>query len=173
MLTASGLNEVFVWQIVILACIMLLPLLLRERPGERLLPWTSGTTQLKPSESLSDSGGVLFRRLGRAFSLRSTVIAGLIGLGMFIANGALGPVLQVFYQEDLGWARTDYTDNSGGWGVFMGLAGAMGGGFLADRFGAKRIIAVGTIGLGVCYLAFGAMSPDVVGAGWFAWSSRT
>ncbi len=171
-LTAGGLNGVFVWQVVILACIMLLPLLLRERPGERLLPWTSGSTQLKPSESLSDSVEVLFRRLGRAFSLRSTVIAGLIGLGMFIANGALGPVLQVFYQEDLGWARTDYTDISGGWGVFMGLAGAMGGGFLADRFGAKRIIAVGTIGLGVCYLAFGAMSPDVVGAGWFAWSSK-
>jgi MFS-type transporter involved in bile tolerance (Atg22 family) len=81
-------------------------------------------------------------------------------------------VLQVFYQEDLGWKRTDYTDISGGWGVFMGLAGAMGGGFLADLFGAKRIIAIGSIGLGICYLGFAAMSPDEFGAGWFSWESR-
>lgn len=171
-LTSSGLVGVFTWQIVILSAIMLLPLLLRERPGERLLPWTKGSMQLKPSEALSDSVAVLFRRLGKAFSLRSSLIAGAIGLGMFIANGALGPVLQVFYQEDLGWARTDYTDISGGWGVFMGLAGAMGGGFLADLFGAKRIIAVGTIGLGICYAGFSAMSPDVFGAGWFSWESK-
>ncbi|MDG2200540.1 MAG: MFS transporter [Phycisphaerales bacterium] len=171
-LTSEGLSGVFVWQIMILSGIMLLPLLLRERAGERLLPWTKGSIQLKPSEALSNSAMILFRRLGKAFSLKSTLIAGAIGLGMFIANGALGPVLQVFYQEDLGWKRTDYTDISGGWGVFMGLAGAMGGGFLADLFGAKRIIAIGSIGLGICYLGFAAMSPDEFGAGWFSWESR-
>ena len=171
-LTSEGLSGVFVWQIVILSGIMLLPLLLRERAGERLFPWTKGSIQLKPSEALSNSAMILFRRLGKAFSLKSTLIAGAIGLGMFIANGALGPVLQVFYQEDLGWERTDYTDISGGWGVFMGLAGAMGGGFLADLFGAKRIIAIGSIGLGICYLGFAAMSPDEFGAGWFSWESK-
>ena len=171
-LTSEGLSGVFVWQIMILSGIMLLPLLLRERAGERLLPWTKGSIQLKPSEALSNSAMILFRRLGKAFSLKSTLIAGAIGLGMFIANGALGPVLQVFYQEDLGWKRTDYTDISGGWGVFMGLAGAMGGGFLADLFGAKRIIAIGSIGLGICYLGFAAMSPDEFGAGWLSWESR-
>lgn len=171
-LTWGGLPGVFMWQIAILSGIMLLPLLLRERAGERLLPWTPGSIQLKPSEALSKSTMILFRRLGKAFSLRSTLIAGAIGLGMFIANGALGPVLQVFYLEDLGWERTEYTDISGGWGVFMGLAGAMGGGFLADLFGAKRIIAVGTIGLGACYLGFGAMAPDAFGSGWFSWESK-
>lgn len=171
-LTWGGLQMVFMWQIAILSAIMFLPLLLRERAGERLLPWTRGSIQLKPSEALSKSAVLLFRRLGKAFSLRSTLIAGVIGLCMFIANGALGPVLQVFYLEDLGWERTEYTDISGGWGVFMGLAGAMGGGFLADLFGAKRIIAVGSIGLGICYLGFGAMAPDVLGTGWFSWESK-
>ncbi|MDG1898966.1 MAG: MFS transporter, partial [Phycisphaerales bacterium] len=171
-LTSEGLAGVFMWQIVILSGIMLLPLLLRERSGERLLPWTKGSIQLQPGEVLSKSALMLFRRLGKAFSLRSTQLAGAIGLCMFIANGALGPVLQVFYIEDLGWQRTDYTDISGGWGVFLGLAGAMGGGFLADLFGAKRIIAFGSIGLGICYLAFAAMAPDVFGSGWFSWESR-
>ena len=171
-LTTSGLDGVFVCQTLILSAILIVPLLFRERAGEKLLPWTRGTVQLETAQAVSKSITVLFRRLGRAFSLRASIIAGFIGFTMFIANGALGPILQVFYQKDLGWARTDYTDISGGYGVFLGLAGAMGGGFLADAFGAKRIIAFGTIFLGFAYLAFAAMDPELLGFGWFSWNSK-
>jgi len=170
-LTSSGLDGVFAYQALILAAILCIPLFLRERAGEKLLPWTRGEVQSETAAAVSRSIKVLFQRLGKAFSLRSSLLAGSIGLGMFIANGALGPILQVFYQQDLGWSRTDYTDISGGYGVFLGLAGAMGGGFLADAFGAKRIIAFGTICLGLTYLAFAAMDPDLLGSGWFSWTS--
>ncbi|MBM44250.1 MAG: hypothetical protein CMJ36_04470 [Phycisphaerae bacterium] len=170
-LTSSGLDGVFACQVLILLAILCVPLFLRERAGEKLLPWTRGEVQGETAAAISSSIKVLFQRLGRAFSLRASILAGLIGLGMFIANGALGPILQVFYQQELGWARTDYTDISGGYGVFLGLAGAMGGGFLADAFGAKRIIAIGTICLGLNYLAFAAMDPEFLGWGWFSWTS--
>lgn len=172
-LSVGGLSSVFFWQMVLLTVILLFPLLLRERAGERLLPWTKGSVQLKATEQLADSAVVLFRRLGRAFSLRSTLLAGVIGLVMFIASGALGPMMQVLLLQDLGWDRVALTDIDGGYGVFLGLAGAVCGGLLADAWGAKRVVAIGAIGLGVCYLSFALMSPDMVGAGWFSWTSTS
>ena len=132
----GGLSSVFFWQTMMLTGILLLPLLLRERAGERLLPWTRGSVQLKQSEQLSSSAMLLFRRLARAFSLRSTIFAGIIGLTMFIASGALGPVMQVLLLQDLGWDRVALTDIDGGYGVFLGIVGAVSGGILADVFGA-------------------------------------
>ena len=172
-LSVGGLSSVFFWQMVLLTVILLFPLLLRERAGERLLPWTKGSVQLKATEQLADSAVVLFRRLGRAFSLRSTLLAGVIGLVMFIASGALGHMMQVLLLQDLGWDRVALTDIDGGYGVFLGLAGAVCGGLLADAWGAKRVVAIGAIGLGVCYLSFALMSPDMVGAGWFSWASTS
>jgi PAT family beta-lactamase induction signal transducer AmpG len=167
----GGLPSVFFWQTMMLTGILLLPLLLRERAGERLLPWTRGSVQLKQSEQLSSSAMLLFRRLARAFSLRSTIFAGIIGLTMFIASGALGPVMQVLLLQDLGWDRVALTDIDGGYGVFLGIVGAVSGGILADVFGAKRIIAVGAVGLGMCYITFALMSPDVTPVGWISWHS--
>ena len=167
----GGFETVFIVQVAILVAISMFPLFIRERAGERLLPWTAGSVQLKPAEALSSSIMVLFKRLGLAFSLRSTIIAGFIGLTMFIASGALGPIMQVLLQQDLGWEREALSDIEGGYGVFLGLAGAMIGGFLADFFGAKWIIGVGSVLLGICYMSFALMSPDVLGSGWFAWDS--
>ena len=171
--TTGELNTVFVWQAVLLVGILFFPLLLRERAGERLLPWTKGSVQLKATEELADSALVLFRRLGRAFSLRSTLLAGIIGLTMFIASGALGPMMQVLLLQDLGWDRVALTDIDGGYGIFLGIAGAVAGGLLADAWGPKWVIAIGAVGLGLCYLAFALMSPDMIGAGWFSWESSS
>ncbi|MDG2292563.1 MAG: MFS transporter [Phycisphaerales bacterium] len=167
----GGLATVFFWQTTMLTAILLLPLLLRERAGERLLPWTKGAVQLKQSEQLAHSAMLLFRRLAKAFSLRSTIFAGIIGLTMFIASGALGPMMQVLLLQDLGWDRVALTDIDGGYGVFLGIAGAVFGGVLADAVGAKRIIAIGAIGLGLCYITFALMSPDIAPAGWISWHS--
>ena len=170
-LSHGGLPTVFLCQSVLLCGILLFPLLLRERAGERLLPWTKGSVQLKATEQLADSVLVLFRRLGRAFSLRSTLLAAVIGFTMFIASGALGPVMQVLLLQDLGWDRVQLTDIDGGYGVFLGIAGAVCGGLLADTVGAKWVIGTGAVVLGLCYLSFAAMSPDMIGAGWFSWAS--
>lgn len=172
-LVHSNFDMVFIVQIGMLVFISFFPLLLRERPGERLLPWTAGSAQSSSGEVISRSMLLLFKRLGRAFSLRSTIIAGLIGLLLFIGSGALGPITQVLLLQDLGWEQVAYTDIDGFYGVILSLTGAMLGGFLADLYGAKRIIAFGTICLGLSYLCFGLMSPDFMGQGWFSWNTTS
>jgi len=164
----TGLSLAFTIQIALLIAIMIFPLLLRERTGEKLLPWTKGTSQLKPSEALADNAFKLFGYLKKAFSLRATILTGVIGLFMFIAGGVLSPITKVLFIKDLGWERIQLTDIEGGYGVICGLAGAMIGGILADKFGPKRVATAGSIVLATLYATFGLSSPDS-GILWFDW----
>jgi MFS transporter, PAT family, beta-lactamase induction signal transducer AmpG len=171
MVSVDGLGIAFTIQIFMLGGIMLFPLLLRERAGEKLLPWTKGSSQLSLDQQMAHSIMQLFGFLKRAFSLRSTLLAGAIGLTIFIAGGILSPITNVLFIQDLGWTRTEFTDINGGYGVFLGLAGAIAGGFLADRFGPKKIASIGCVVLALSYATFGLSSPDS-GVLWFDWTNR-
>lgn len=171
MVSEDGLGIAFTIQVFMLGGIMLFPLLLRERAGEKLLPWTCGSSQLPADKQLAHSVVQLFGFLKRAFSLRSTLFAGAIGLTIFIAGGILSPITNVLFIQDLGWTRIEFTDINGGYGVFLGLAGAIAGGFLADKFGPKRIASLGCVALALSYATFGLSSPDS-GVLWFDWNNR-
>jgi PAT family beta-lactamase induction signal transducer AmpG len=127
MVAEDGLSIAFTIQVFMLAAIMLFPLFLRERAGEKLLPWTKGSVQLQSNQQLANNVHQLFGFLKRAFSLRSTVLAGAVGLTMFIASGILSPISNVLFIQELGWERVEFTNINGGYGVFLGLFGAIGG----------------------------------------------
>ena len=132
-LDLSDFNTVFVVQVVMLVLISLFPLLLRERAGERLLPWTRGAVQSQSASVVSTSMMILFRRLGRAFSLRSTIVAGVIGLTLFIGSGVLVPIFTVLLTQKLGWEEVALSDVEGVRGVSRaggGDAGWFSGGSL-------------------------------------------
>ena len=71
------------------------------------------------------------------------------------------------------WERVEFTNINGGYGVFLGLFGAIGGGFLADYFGAKRIATIGCIFLAMSYATFGLSSPETGIIPWFDWNTKT
>lgn len=162
-MSKGGIGLAFAWQAVILVLIFCFPLLLTERRGERLLPWTRGSVQLLPQEELAKSTPLLFRRLLKAFSLRSTLFAAVIGLVMFISSGALTPLTQALYIQDMGWSRLQYT-NISGIAIWLGFAGAMAGGFIADLIGARKLIAISSIVLGLSYGTFAILLPGILGA---------
>ena len=172
MVAEDGLGIAFVIQVCMLAGIMLFPLLLSERAGEKLLPWTRGSAQLLPNQQLAHNVRQLFAFLKRAFTLRSTILAGAVGLTMFIASGILSPISNVLFIQDLGWERVEFTNINGGYGVFLGLIGAIGGGFLADYFGPKRIATIGCIFLAISYTTFGLSSPESGIVPWFDWNTK-
>ena len=168
----GSLTIVFTFQVTMLAIIMLFPLFLRERAGEKLLPWTRGSSQLKLNEQLADNTLKLFSFLKRAFSLRSTLLTAIVGFLIFIAGGVLSPITKVLFIQDLGWTRVELTDIEGGYGVFLGLFGAIAGGFLADKFGPKRIASIGCVLLAVSYATFGLSSPETGIVPWFDWNDK-
>lgn len=168
----EGLRPAFILLISMLLVIMLVPLFLTERSGEKLFPWSKGSATLKASEQSSHNIFQLFGFLKRAFSLQSTLLAGLIGLTIFIAGGILAPIAKVLYIQKLHWEPTEYTNIDGGYGVFLGLAGAIVGGLLSDMFGPKRIATFGCVVLAISYASFGLASPEAGIIPWFDWHDK-
>ena len=154
-LAHSGIRVALLVQVGVLALIFLLPLLLRERPGERLLPWSRGQASARAQEDRADSIRDVFADLLRAFSFRSSLLAAVLALTMTTGAGLLAVVSVVFLVQELGWTDTEYATLTGGWGLACGLAGSILGGFVADRFGHRRTIATGCLVLAVLWVTFG------------------
>ena len=132
----------------LLGLIMLVPLLVRERPGEQLLPLgdrASGHLVEDSSDlderSANASFDTLMLRLFRSFGHRNTLLAVGLAFLVWIPNGMTYPVGMVLFMQDLGWEQVEYTSLTGTWGIAAALLGSVAGGFIADRIGAWRSIA--------------------------------
>ena len=108
----------------------------------------------KESTEISKS---VFANLFRAFSLRATLLGAVIALGVKIGSGAITVVLLDYLMKEGGWTQAEYTSVTGGWAVMLGLGGSIAGGFLADTFGAKRLILAASITLGTLWVTIGVI----------------
>jgi PAT family beta-lactamase induction signal transducer AmpG len=150
-----GMAATMVVQATLLGAIMLLPLLVRERPGERLLPWTSGAASPQAERLEERSFGSLVMDLVRAFSLRSSLLAAAVAVLALLPSGLLAPIANILFIQDLGWSKEEYVAITGTLGVWAGLGGSIAGGFLADLVGPRRLAGIAAVLLGAMIAAFG------------------
>lgn len=124
----------------VVAAIMLFPLLLRERPGERLFPWSAG--QAAPESAARQLGrwgpilGHLLRvaKAPSSYGLIAAIFTALAAYGLFIS---LAPVMAV---QALGWRDTDFSHMAATMNLVGGLFGILAAGPLANRFGMARTL---------------------------------
>ncbi|MCR9201923.1 MAG: MFS transporter [Planctomycetaceae bacterium] len=178
-----GIQAGILGQAVILAVIMVLPVMFRERPHpdgigqaptKHSLPAATasadGSPFAAPAESATSpvakeseqppatvESGSLIRDLLRAFSLRATILGVFVALGVKIGIGVLTTVFVDYLMKDGGWTQEQYSTVTGGYAVLLGLAGSAIGGLLADRLGAKPVIATTSIVVGLMWIVFGLM----------------
>ena len=141
----SGLRTALILQTAALLAIMLVPLLVRERPPDAAVE--------RPSLRRVASG------LRAAFSLRSTLLGVALAIAIMMGTGILQAVSSVLFTQELGWDAADYARIVGGPGLWVGLGGSALGGFLADRVGHRRLAAIASIGLASLWLLFAACEP--------------
>ena len=165
LLARTDLNTAIFGMVILLGMIMCVPIFIRERPGERLLPfggrWTGRLAQDSGETdegSANHSVGELLMRLLRGFGRRSTIMAGVLALLVWVPNGLTYPVSMTLYLKDLGWTQEAYSTLSGTWGVGAGIAGCLVGGFAADLIGVRRLAGVACAFYGLLLAAF-AVAP--------------
>jgi PAT family beta-lactamase induction signal transducer AmpG len=154
LLAHAGLQTALAVQGLILVGIMMFPLLLRERRGDRLLPWTPGEPSKQPPLEMNKSLLGLFRHLLAAFSLRAALLAAALALLVKLGAGLVLTVAVVFTVKDLGWKQEEFSAVMGGVGVVTGLAGAVLSGFLIDLVGLKRLITFSSLALAAVWIGF-------------------
>lgn len=121
--------------------IMLLPLFLRERPGEKVLPWTSGEANEESKNIQLRDWKSIFRNLINVFFLPMSFIMGVAVFFSTISRGLIDTVLPLLTVQELGWLDTEYSRVFATSGLISGAIGMLIGGFLIDYLGKIRMMA--------------------------------
>ena len=117
-----------------------------------------------PTDLLSDDFVIIrnpltvIRDLLKGFSIKATFVGAIFLLVASIGDGINGAILPVLFMQDLGWEPDFYSQIVGGLGTMLEFIGALLGGFLADRVGRRKIIAIGYGGFAITAILFGIFS---------------
>lgn len=130
---------------------------LRERPGERLLPWSRGAaarTDAPRVRTLLD----VFRGLIAMILLPASVVLTLAEWLVRMRDGVAIAVFPVVATQTLGYASETYSSFQGTMGVVIAGLGILIGP-LVDRYGAKPFYLLGIAGSSLTTLVFALASP--------------
>jgi PAT family beta-lactamase induction signal transducer AmpG len=131
--------------------------LLRERPGERLLPWARGTPALVAADRTPLALGGSARLLARSVLARSSARALVIWIAVYFLSGCLGILMTVAAVRDHGFRQAEYA-SLGALALAPSLIGAFAGGRLADRSGRAPVVAGALVFAAVSWAGFGLLS---------------
>ena len=124
----------------LIGLISLGPLVLRERPGEKRLPWTAGATSPAAARLQVGSWTALLRATRRVFALRNSL---LLLPAVFVAQlseNYLDTSLPIFTVQQLGWTDESFAHVYAMAGLVGGIAGMVVGGALIGRLGVIRLL---------------------------------
>ena len=135
----SGLMLAAVLAALAVGTILLVPLLLRERPGERLWPWDDDLGRLEASSRVELSWLKLISRVLKALILPTSVLLILTEAFSRVASGflvAMSPLLTI---QSLGWDQLTFANWVAVTGIIAAVAGVIFGPAI-DRVGALRVL---------------------------------
>ena len=116
------------------------PLLLREKEGEKILPFLPGKASPKSAEMQISNWATILKALYEVFRLKNSILVVLL---VFITQGAYNffeHLLPVFTVENTGWTNADYSQIFATADIIGGIGGILLGGYLIEKFGKKRMI---------------------------------
>lgn len=151
----SGFHAALQVQIAVLGVVMLIPLFVRERPGDRLFPWSDESRENAVApESETMTFGEIITGFRTAVSNNTAKMALLlctimwIGGGMGTGMGVIDFQWEFLFVDELGWDSQDYLDAKGLPVFMMTMLGFLVGGLLGSKFGSKKTltyaVAIGT-----------------------------
>ena len=144
----TGLKGAILLQIPILAGLMIAPMMMTERPGERRFPWEKNTEEGPEEEDVEAANqnfADIFTKIRTALSLRSAYLSIVLSLTVSL-HFLLIPVLPLLFVRELGWTEAGFNATNGGWILALTVLGYLVGGQLGRRFGGKKIIIYAALG---------------------------
>lgn len=150
MLIAFGLAGTSLLLAIVTGTIFLLAVRVRERTGERLLPFSAGETSPRSLELQAADWRSIFVNLIKVMFLPASLLLIAVIFCWRVADGFWLVAAPVIAVQDLGFASTTYAQ----WTAIASLTAAGIGllfGPLVDRHGAERILLVGFCGSGLVY----------------------
>ena len=135
----SGLAAALLTLAVMTFAILILVLIVRERSGERLLPWTQGAASQRNLDLHYGAFGPIIRNLCAAMFTRQILILIPALIAIVAAWGIFLGLAPLFATNILGWEKDLYSAWSSQANLLAGVAGGLLFGVAAGRWGARRL----------------------------------
>ena len=154
MLNVIGFSLTMIFFSFIVVLIILIPIILRERPGEKQLPWTEGRASEAATILQLHSFKSIIKNLVKFFFLPMSFIMGVAAFSASIGEGLIDYLLPIFTVQGLGWSNEQYSQIFAVANVISGIAGMFIGGALTDLLGKIRMMSIYLIGLMILVAGF-------------------
>ena len=150
---------------VVVMCILIIPLFVREYKEEKLLPWTKGTISENSKKLQLRSWKKIFTSLYKVFFLPTSLLMGVAVFSSSIGNGLMDTILPVFTIQEIGWTNDYFSQIMAIANITGGILGMFAAGALVDFFGKVRMMSIYLILL-IILILFMVLFKDY-------WSSQT
>ena len=168
----TGIRGALIVQIPILLVIMLVPLYVRERPGEKLFPWSEDShLAFEETASSNQNFREIIGKVKTAFSLKSTQLGILLSLFVSLSHFLI-PLLPLLFLRELDWSQERFNATKGGLVLIITMFGYLAGGYLGKKYGGKSVIIYSTT-IGALVTAFWGLTESWWGSEFylvFIWS---
>lgn len=169
LLRAYGFRTAALLQAVLLFSMMLATFFLKEQRADRWITWpgtarASSLCSYDVPHTLRTLFLRLFRGLTRAVSLRFFAVIAVV----YLAQSVFQRTMAVYLIQELGWQDTELSLLSGTVGTAVAVGVALAGGILADRLGARRMLAGVGLGNGLFLLTFALLLAVSHTTAWLA-----
>jgi MFS transporter, PAT family, beta-lactamase induction signal transducer AmpG len=128
---------------ILVFAIMLIPMLIKERPCEKKLPWSKkGGVSKNVSQLQAQSWKAVFLSLFRVFFLPVSFVMGVAAFSFSVGRGLMDTLLPVFTVQHLGWTDTAYSGIFSLVNLGSGILGMFVAGILIDKYGKIRMMRI-------------------------------
>lgn len=137
----------------------LVPLVLREDRGEKILPWTAGAVSIEAQKMQITRWTTILQSLYSLFRLKNSLLVALL---MFVTMGSYNyfeTLLPLFAVKISGWTNVSYSQTFATADLIGGVSGMLLGGVLIERFGKKRMIGLYFLGIMGITTALALLTP--------------
>lgn len=167
----SGITLCLAVGAVIPAAVMLFGVALREREGERRLPWSAGEAHPYNRAIRVEAWWPLLKASFHAMVVPLSLCLIPILLVRSLHAGAFESFHPVMFQDRAGWSATDYSNFSSVQSLISGVFAMVIGGPLVARLGAQRSLMLGLAGGGLVIMAMGLL-PRLWSESWFLMTTQ-
>jgi len=122
--------------------LMAVPLFLRERPGEKIVPWSEGIASEISGKLQLKSWAQILKSLYQVIFLPISVLMGIAAFIYSVGRGLVQTLLPVFTVQKLGWTDGHFSDIFAATNLISGLLGMFVAGALIDFFGKIRMLTI-------------------------------
>jgi PAT family beta-lactamase induction signal transducer AmpG len=159
LLSSYGIAACFAGVAIIPALVMVFAIVIREREGEKLLPWTSGTSHPHNLGLQVEAWWPLLKESGRAVLTPLSLLLLPLLFVRIMPKGSFEVFHPVMFQQRGGWTAAEFTGFMSSLALLGGVFGMLAGGYCVQRAGAQRMVAGVMLSGAACFIAMALVEP--------------